>query len=47
MPREKRVPLNGCKAHGHLRVVETEEELLYLLLIVWSRGSEVELRYYL
>ena len=25
--------------------VETEEELLYLLVFVWSRGSEVELRH--
>ena len=46
MPREKRVLLNSChRAHGHLWVVETKEELLYLLVFVWSRGSEVELRY--
>ena len=37
---EKWVPLMAAT-----ELMETEEELLYFLVFVWSRGSEVELRY--
>ena len=50
MPREKRMQFYGHHgARGGLWVnktnVETEKELLYLYVFVWSRESEVQLRY--